>query len=59
MARYKTGQKAPRIQTYTFDRYVDDPQDPPPTEEEREIPLSTGEVFPPIRSSGRSAYWRD
>ena len=59
MARYRTGQKAPRTTTYTFDGYIEDPQHPSPTAEEMRIPLSMGEVFPPIRSTNRGAYWRD
>jgi len=31
---------------------------PSPTAEEREIPLSAGETFPPIRSSGKACWWR-
>lgn len=59
MARYKTGQIAPKTTTYTFDGYTEDPQYPKPTAEEMRIPLSTGDTFPPIRSNSRGAYWRD
>lgn len=58
MARYKTGDKAPRTATYTFDGYTQGPPHPAPTAEEMAIPLSTGEVFPPIKSANRGAYWR-
>lgn len=59
MARYKTGEKAPKTATYYFDGYTDGPQYPAPTPEESTIPLSAGETFPPIRSNDRGAYWRD
>ena len=59
MARYKTGEKAPKTATYYFDGYVKGPPRPEPTPEEKQIQLSTGEVFPPIRSTERGAYWRD
>jgi hypothetical protein len=59
MARYKTGEKAPRTSTYYFDGYTSEPQYPAPTAEERQIHLSMSEVFPPIRSTNRGAYWRD
>lgn len=59
MARYKTGQKAPKTTNYTFDGYIEGPQYPSPTAEEMRIPLSAEEVFPPIRSTNRGAYWRD
>ena len=42
---------------YRFVRYTDGTTQPPPTNEEREIPMRRGEQFPPIRSSGKSAYW--
>lgn len=59
MARYKTGEKAPRSSIYHFDGYTSGPQHPAPTPEEQQIRLTTGEVFPPIRSTNRGAYWRD
>ena len=58
MARYKTGQQAPRTATYTFDGYVEPASAPPPTAEEMKIPLTLGDTFPPIRSTDRAAYWR-
>lgn len=54
---YKTGQKAPATGRYRFAGYTDAPPWPAPTAEEQVIPLSAGEVFPPIRSSRRAAYW--
>lgn len=59
MARYKTGEKAPYASTYTFDGYTDGTWSPTPTPEETKIRLSLDEVFPPIRSANKGAYWRD
>jgi hypothetical protein len=58
MARYKTGDTAPRTGTYDFDGYVDGTKSPTPTVEEQRIPLSIGETFPPVRSAKKAAYWR-
>lgn len=58
MGRYKTGEKAPRTGIYDFDGYADGTSSPAPTPEERRIPLSTGEVFPPVRSANKAAWWR-
>ena len=49
MARYRTGEIAPKTGTYAFDGYTPGPPAPPPTSEEQQIPLSAGEVFPPIK----------
>lgn len=40
MTLYKTGQEAPRTQTYTWVKYTDGTTIPSPTSEERKIPLS-------------------
>ncbi|MFL5344194.1 MAG: YjzC family protein [Hyalangium sp.] len=55
---FKTGAKCETSGTYTFIRYVDNPQAPAPTSNERDIPLAKGETFPPIRSQNRAAWWR-
>lgn len=54
---YSTGEKAPQTGRYRFVRYTDGTTTPAPTAEERVIPLSVGETFPPIRSSGKAAWW--
>ncbi|HEV8578204.1 MAG TPA: YjzC family protein [Thermoanaerobaculia bacterium] len=56
--RYKTGQECPRTGRYQFDGYVDGTWTPAPTAEEKEIPLSKGETFPPIRSQNKACWWR-
>lgn len=55
--RYRTGETCPRSAVYRFDGYTDGSATPAPSPEEREIPLSSGETFPPIRSSGKACYW--
>lgn len=55
---YKTGQVCTLSGIYGFVRYTDGSTWPPPTPQEREIPLSAGEVFPPIRSTGKGAIWQ-
>lgn len=55
--RYKTGEKCPITGNYLFDGYVDGTSRPPPTTEEKRIPLTTGETFPPIKSSEKACYW--
>ncbi len=55
--RYKTGQKCEASGRYRFDGYTDGTTSPSPRPEEREIPLSRGETFPPVRSTGKSCFW--
>jgi hypothetical protein len=55
---FKTGAKCEAKGRYAFVRYVDNPQAPAPTIDEREIPLDKGDTFPPIRSQNRAAWWR-
>ena len=55
---YKTGDTAPTTGRYAFVRYTDGTTTPSPTPEERIIPLSQGETFPPIRSTNKAAWWR-
>ena len=54
---YKTGDIAPHTGRYQFVRYTDGSTSPAPTPEERVIPLSRGETFPPIRSCNKGAFW--
>lgn len=56
--RFKTSDRCISSGSYVFDGYTDAAPAPPPTAEERVIPLSRGEIFPPIRSTNRGAYWR-
>ena len=55
--RFKTGERAPAKAWYAWDGYTDGTSSPSPTVEERRIPLETGEVFPPIHSCNKGAYW--
>lgn len=56
--RFKTGEKSPKSARYQFDGYTDGTSWPPPTAEEREIYLSQGETFPPIKSCNKGAWWK-
>ena len=56
--RFKTGEKCIESGRYRFDGYLDGTSYPAPTAEEREIPLSNGETFPPIRSTGKACWWK-
>jgi hypothetical protein len=53
---YKTGEIASCTGRYQFAGYTDGTTRPSPTAEERIIPLSRGETFPPIRSTGKGAW---
>jgi hypothetical protein len=55
--RYKTGEKCPKTGTYAFDGYTDGTWTPSPTADERRIPLSTDETFPPIKSANKACWW--
>ncbi|GAA5528186.1 YjzC family protein [Herpetosiphon gulosus] len=55
---YKTGQEAPKSSYYVFVSYTDGSTLPAPTKEEKEIYLTRGEVFPPIRSQNKGAIWK-
>lgn len=54
----KTGEKCTIGGNYRFVVYVDGTRDPAPTTEERVIPLDLGDIAPPVRSSGKSAFWQ-
>lgn len=56
--RYKTGQLSPASANYDWDGYTDGTKTPSPTNEEKKISLSKDEVFPPIRSCNKGAYWK-
>jgi YjzC-like protein len=55
---YKTGDTAPYTGRYEFVRYTDGSTAPAPTSEERIIPLSRGETFPPVKSCNKGAWRR-
>jgi YjzC-like protein len=57
-ARLRTGEVCPESGRYQFDGYLDGTWEPAPHAAERQIPLSRGEKFPPIRSSGKSCWWK-
>gem|GEM_PF-797359 len=52
-----TGEICQRSGIYGFAGHVDRTTGCHPTSEERQIPLSKGERFPPIRSCGKAANW--
>ncbi len=56
--RAKTGDTCQVSGRYRFDGYLDGTSTPAPHPEEVQIPLSRGERFPPIRSSGKACWWR-
>ena len=54
---FKTGQRAPVSGVYEYVRHLV-PSSCTPTPNEREIPLSQGEVFPPHRSCNAGVLWK-
>ena len=60
MELYKTGQKAPHTDIYEYVKSVDNKVSCEPTNEEKIIPLSKDETFPPVKSCGKDggAYWK-
>lgn len=56
--RFRTGEICIESGVYDFDGYLDGTSYPSPTAEERRIPLSAHETFPPIRSTGKACYWK-
>ncbi len=56
--RFKTGQDCIESGRYGFDGYTDGTSTPAPQSHEKEIPLSKGEKFPPIRSTGKACWWK-
>ena len=57
-ARFRTGEVCQESGRYVFDGYLDGTRTPVPKPEEREIPLSRGEKFPPIRSASKACWWK-
>ncbi|MBK8477267.1 MAG: YjzC family protein [Opitutaceae bacterium] len=58
MQRYKTGEQCTKTGKYSFDGYLDGSLYPQPTTNEKIIPLSVGETFPPVRSANKGAWWK-
>jgi len=56
--RFKTGETCTVSGGYQFDGYTDGSGSPSPLPQERRIPVSRGERFPPIRSAGKACWWR-
>lgn len=56
--RYKTGEECPRTGHYLFDGYLDGTSSPAPTDNEKDIPLSKSERFPPIKSANKGCWWK-
>lgn len=56
--RYRTGERCEVSGRYDFDGYTDGTRHPEPRPEEKRIPLSVHETFPPIRSSGKGCFWK-
>jgi len=57
-ARPRKGESCPESGRWRFDWYLDGSTSPPPRAEETEIPLRSGETFPPIRSTGKACRWK-
>jgi hypothetical protein len=55
--RFKTGEICTISGGYQFDGYTDGSGYPPPKQAEQKIPVSKGERFPPIRSTGKACWW--
>ncbi len=60
MSKYKTGEEAPQSGRYEYDGPINDNVTCDPTTEEKVIPLSKGEKFPPVKSCDKDggAYWK-
>jgi YjzC-like protein len=57
MAAFHTGQKVSKSGTYNFAGHMSTDSTCQPTEEEKIMPLSKGETFPPCQRCDSSAYW--
>ncbi|MEZ4322849.1 MAG: YjzC family protein [Myxococcota bacterium] len=55
--RIKTGDICRFPGNYQFRSYTDGTVSPPPTSEERVLPLDRGDHVPPVRSSGKGAWY--
>ncbi len=58
MTEFNTGEKAPSSGTYKFVRHMENTSCQP-TDDEKSIPLSSGETFPPCRHCKSGAVWRN
>ena len=56
--RFRTGQTCTISGGYEFDGYTDGSSSPAPQAAERQIPVSRGETFPPIRSAAKGCWWK-
>lgn len=56
--RFKTSDTCETTGSYVFDGYVDGTRTPPPTDEERVIPMKAKNTFPPVHSCDKSAWWK-
>lgn len=56
--RFRTGEVNTISGGFEFDGYTDGSSYPQPHATERKIPLSKGERFPPISSSGKACWWK-
>ncbi|MBZ4419195.1 YjzC family protein [Myxococcus sp. RHSTA-1-4] len=56
--RFETGGTCDTSGIYAFDGYTNGTMTPSPTPGELRITVSKGERFPPVRSSGKAAYWK-
>jgi YjzC-like protein len=56
MGSFHTGQTEPATGTYTLAGHMEN-STCQPTEEEKRIPLSTGETFPSCRHCHSGAFW--
>lgn len=56
--RFITGMVCTRAGVYIFESYADHATDSKPTDDEMYVVLKYGQVFPPIRSVCKSAWWK-
>lgn len=56
--RFITGMVCTRSGIYVFDTYADHSSDPLPESDEKTITMRYGHIFPPVRSAGKSAWWK-
>ncbi len=55
--RFKSGETCVQSGCYSFDGYLNGAQGPEPALPEREIRLTSGEVFPPVASAWKGCWW--
>ena len=56
--KYRTGEKVPVSGIYSYQGPIDQRTSCEPTTEERRVPLSKGETFPPVKSCESGAKWK-